>query len=1086
MLVSISVLGPLTIAVDGEETVLPPAQRRVLAILAAANGGAIAQEALVRRMWPKGAPATANTSIQVHVSGIRSKTPDILKTTDTGYRLDLDAVELDTSILAQHHGNAEQALRKAAWDEAIDISIAAASLWRGDPFPELAGDPDVTAQVIHLEETKLAMTEIGIEARIALGRVREVVPELRSQTNEHPLRERLWYQLMLALYLSGRQAEALRTYQEARKILAEELGIEPSTALKQLEERILLESPELGIPASTATVSSLPAPIKRFVGRASDLRRARSLLDDRGVVVVGGAAGIGKTAFSDILADEWRARGGQVLELRGTHGLQRVPFGALAAVVPLEVAGSETETIAQAMASIIHTGESTMTVVDDAHLLDPQSAALISSIAQSPGVQLVISVTSGEHLPTDITTIWARWPDCRIDLDPLTRDEVGEMTAALLDETLDESILDAISSTTLGYPLYVAAIAAEVADRIENAGEDRSAVVRDLLRSSDRLIRLLERRLSRLSREERRLFDAIALAETVPSDVVEAMDEAGALAQLETSGLVRVGPQHVEATHPLLATVADETLTLEGRRGCAQRLLEAIDRDTEPVDVASLVRTALSVGVIPDAGKLQVAASVALAWADFTGAAKIAAHAPNDQQLIVLRARALRFLGEIPDEVDVEMDESARTEFLSARSQAMAYGERRFSEAIDMLHEGMASLTESTHRNRLAIELLILSGLSGDMDALLGASRTVDDEADPATRLMAFAVTQLAEALTLSTSSAPETYARGRKIAESVGTDSLLFEQLEMSRALVDLADGRFVSARVRLSESEGKKAVGSWLTIESVMADAWSSAPEALRLAESAVAALEAFDPIGNLAQARLVVELRRAQMGNTVPGNGVVEYPIEFAAAEIDRIMSQRAQAWYAWTNNDPTAGKRLIEIGREAVALGHRFWGLSCFLDAVRLGHGENVRTDIDHQVITRGAGLATIADHHARSETQEDLVRVARMWWEAGAPTYAIETAIKAAEPAELIDCARVQLMAAKGSDPLVGEIAEIEKPLSSRQAEIVLSVVGGASNEETADAIFVSRRTVEDHLRTTYRTLDIGDGRDGLKDLFGWL
>jgi len=823
-----------------------------------------------------------------------------------------------------------------------------------------------------------------------------------------------------------------------------------------------------------------------LVGRESDLRRARSLIEDRGVVVVAGAAGIGKTAFSDVLADECRAQGGQVLELRGTHGLQRVPFGALAAFVPLEVGDTDTETVARAMASIMNAEELCMVIVDDAQLLDHESAALIAGIAQSRAVRLLISVTSGERLPADITAIWERWPDCRIDLEPLTRDEVGEVVSGLLGQAVDEPVLDEISSITLGYPLFVAAIATEISDRIENAGQDGSITVESLSSTSDRLTRLLERRLFRLNRGERRLFDTIALAESVPTDVVRAIEDNGGLTRLEKALLVRVGPRYVQVTHPLLATVANDTLTLEGRKACARLLLEGIGKDTDPGDVASLVRRALSIGVIPDSEQLVVAANVALAWRDFTGAAKISAHAQDDQRLIVLRAKALRFLGEVPDETPTELDEDALTEFLSIRSQAMAYGERRFADAISMLQEGLASLTEPTLQNRLATELLILSGLSGDMDALLGASRAINDEADLETRLLAIATTQLGEALTLSTSSAHETYTSGRRIVESIGTDSLLVEQLEMSRVLVHLAEGEFHEVRVALGESDGRTAQGSWLTIEAVMADAWSSAEDALHVAESAVSELQSFDPIGNVSLAKLLVELRLAQTGRITPPDQTFEEPDEPAVAQVDLIMSQRAQAWFAWAVDDTTAGKRLIEVGRRATSLGHRFWGLMCFIDAVRLGNGEEVAADIEHQAITRGAGLATMAGHYARSETPEDFRTVARMWWKAGASTYAIEAAIQAVDPTSLIDSARVQLMAAKGAEPVVSDVADVEQPLSSRQVESVLSVVGGASNEETADALFVSKRTVENHLHRAYQLLNIDDGRDGLIDHFGWL
>ncbi|MFV1961876.1 MAG: hypothetical protein ACC658_08585, partial [Acidimicrobiia bacterium] len=155
-----------------------------------------------------------------------------------------------------------------------------------------------------------------------------------------------------------------------------------------------------------------------LVGRGDDLRRARSLIADIGVAVIAGAAGIGATAVSDLLANEWRSQGGRVVELRGTYGLQRVRFGALAAAVALEGGGTNAEMVARAVRSITDGEGSVLTVVDDAHLLDPETAGVIGAVAQSSAGRLVISATSGEPLPADITAIWARWPDCRIELSP--------------------------------------------------------------------------------------------------------------------------------------------------------------------------------------------------------------------------------------------------------------------------------------------------------------------------------------------------------------------------------------------------------------------------------------------------------------------------------------------------------------------------------------------------------------------------------------------------------------------------------------------------------------------------------------------
>jgi DNA-binding CsgD family transcriptional regulator len=179
-------------------------------------------------------------------------------------------------------------------------------------------------------------------------------------------------------------------------------------------------------------------------------------------------------------------------------------------------------------------------------------------------------------------------------------------------------------------------------------------------------------------------------------------------------------------------------------------------------------------------------------------------------------------------------------------------------------------------------------------------------------------------------------------------------------------------------------------------------------------------------------------------------------------------------------------LAEVGRDAVAMGHRFWGLASFIDAVRLGHGSEVVSDIEHLAITRGAGLAVLAGRHARAESREDLWSVARMWWGSGARTYAIEAAVRAASSDEPLDGVGVFLMALQGGTPLVEDLSTVEQPLSERQLDIVARALAGASNDQIADVLYLSRRTIENHLQRAYRGLGIKSGRKGLMDELGWI
>ena len=259
----------------------------------------------------------------------------------------------------------------------------------------------------------------------------------------------------------------------------------------------------------------------------------------------------------------------------------------------------------------------------------------------------------------------------------------------------------------------------------------------------------------------------------------------------------------------------------------------------------------------------------------------------------------------------------------------------------------------------------------------------------------------------------------------------------------------------------------------------------EACELAEAAVTALEEFDPLANLAQARIVADLRRAQL-RLVPAWDGSEAIHEHGVAEIDRIMNQRVDAWIAWADDDPTAGKRLAEVGREAISMGHRLWGLSALIDAVRLGVGEDVVADVEHLVITRGAGLAVLAGRYARASSPDELWATARMWWEAGAPVYGLESALRGTDAADQIRCLGVHLMSARGLTPVVGHLESIPCPVSKRQLEIVSQVLAGRSNDQIAETSFISRRTVENHLHRLYAGLSIADGREGLLALYGWV
>ena len=815
-----------------------------------------------------------------------------------------------------------------------------------------------------------------------------------------------------------------------------------------------------------------------LVGRADELLRGRAALEKLGVVVLTGPSGVGKTALCDALASEWP---GPVYELRGIHGLRDVPFGALTLALRIEAGESKAETLAKVVGRLTSEGERPLVVADDAQLLDDLSAGLVSGLAQTSDVALALAVTSGEVVSPDITSVWARWSEARLEVRPLTVDDVGALLRSLVDRPLSDEEVAEIAAVSLGYPLWVSAIAAELADVGNGVG--------DAVRGgpeSDRLTSLMERRLARLPRDSRRLFDMVAFAESTPADLVVSAHGEALLDGLRRTGLVRATGDRVQVSHPLLGSVARSTLTQEGQQSCARRLVAGLGAETDPADVVAVVRKAVAVGVVPDPALVRQAAEVAFSWSDYEGVSQLTSLHPEDPGLVALRAQAGRFLGETPPaEIPRGLSDSDLTDYLSGTAQSIAYVERRFGDAISYLIEGMTSVVEPQNRDRLAMDLMVLSGLVGDIDALLGAARTVSPQADPSTRLLAISATQLAEGLTLSTGSSEETYANGAAVALEDGVDPFLREQLEMSRVMVYLAEGRFDEANGTHEGFEDKTLLGSWLTIRAVIADAWLPLEQAAELALSAVGELEQFDPLANLAQARIVADLRQAQLGRAMP-NDRSTAALEQGVLEIDRIMNQRVDAWLTWSEGDAAASKRLIEVGREAIAMGHRFWGLCALIDATRLGAGNLVAADIDHLIITRGAGLAVLAGGHARAETPAEYLQAAQGWWESGGKVYALEAALAGAAGGDTLAGLAVRVMQLAGVQPVVDHPRGGPAELSTRQLEIVVKLFAGMSNEEIGESLYISKRTVENHLYRLYKTLALAGGREELIERLGWL
>ncbi len=284
-------LGPLDVLRDHVPVQIAAGkQRALLAILLLNANRTVARDRIVDELWGDDVPDSAQKMVQIHVSQLRKALPESrLHTRQPGYALEVREDELDLARFERAVADGRRALAQDDPENATERLGQALALWRGPALAEFS-EPFARHEGARLEELRLSAVELRIEAELALGRPRDVVGELETLIAQHPLRERHRSQHMLALYRSGRHAEALASYQTFRRTLSEELGIEPSASLRELERLMLQQDPSLELPARAETRAAAPAPAVGTVSsvplgdvsyaRSGDVRIAYQIVGD--------------------------------------------------------------------------------------------------------------------------------------------------------------------------------------------------------------------------------------------------------------------------------------------------------------------------------------------------------------------------------------------------------------------------------------------------------------------------------------------------------------------------------------------------------------------------------------------------------------------------------------------------------------------------------------------------------------------------------------------------------------------------------------------------------------------------------------
>jgi DNA-binding CsgD family transcriptional regulator len=827
-------------------------------------------------------------------------------------------------------------------------------------------------------------------------------------------------------------------------------------------------------------------------------------------IAILGSAGVGKSRMLHEMVDRAGRRGMAVVRAVASNSTRSIPFAPFVELLPDGPTQDRLAMLGSARSALVERSgrEGVLVTVDDAHHLDETSLAFLLGIVEAGTATIAMTARTGEHMEPDLVGLWTNGVIARVDLEPLDRERSGQLVESTLGN-VSADVEEELWRLAQGNPLLFHEV-------VEGAKAERMIVDRDGVwelegrpAESARLADLVTSRLHALPDTMRHAMGVIALGSPLPLDLaIEVVG--GELADLEDRGLVSVVTKDhdpwVVPAHPLYGEILAANLPEVRRRASLRNLVEASVADSPVFDALRSATWQMQCGSVVSIELAVAGAAEALVRHDPALAERLIRPVGlDDDRAVAVLGRALSYQRRFTEAEQVLAeraidDQSVLGEIVSIRAQNLGYGLGRIDEARRLLAEGAQRVDDPAMRARLNNERGMISAIRGDFADVRMASHAVlsDEQSDGVAKVAAYVALTVGLAMTGDCDGLDAIMEEASALA-AIHRPELPFagDQVEIMHAMSLLNAGRIEEAvslaQLAVDRSDrGNAMTATWLSAFALCLDFSGRLDHAAVVAASALHH-RGIDPFGLEPQYRGVLALALGQRGDEDAGAPVSNLTLETPSPRLT-VWVDRGRAWAAAARGQlDRAVDTVVSGGRHAKAGEHDAWAAFCFHDAVRLGRPELVLEAMRAIDDSKGAFLISAMRHHAEALADGDpagLANVANLFAEMGAALLAAEAWARSASLYESrgqeLDAARMCVLSLtqerRCESPDTPALRDRPALVSEREVEVAVEAVSGRTSPQIAEKLFISARTVENHLRSVYRKLGVS-GRDELARVF---